>query len=110
MRTTKQKHKARAKTEEARSAKRKVPAKTHEAIVSFATRIAADNFLEWLCGSGEQQYWDWMASVERDEDGDITAVSFDYHTPNGGKFGPRVSTRLGRVSPTSSSAPKDGNG
>ena len=65
--------------------------------IEFATAKAADHFLEWLCGSGEQAYWECMTYRQEKEKGPITAVDFDYHTPNGGKFGPKVTTKLGRV-------------
>lgn len=51
----------------------------HDIIVKFPTKEAADHFASWLCGSGEQQYWDWMEYREDEEDGDITATSFHYH-------------------------------
>lgn len=45
-------------------------------------RIAAEEFLSWLCNSGEQGYWDGMESPQFDADadgkGDITIVKFDY--------------------------------
>lgn len=47
--------------------------------IEFATQKMLDHFASWLCGSGEQQYWHWMECREEDEDGDITAVEFDYH-------------------------------
>jgi hypothetical protein len=48
--------------------------------IEFASDEAARNFALWLCESGEQQYWDWMEYREREEeDGDITAVGFQYH-------------------------------
>ena len=65
--------------------------------IDFATEEAADHFLSWFCGSGEQAYWDWMQYREEEEGGNITAVRFDYHKPNGGEFGPKVATTLGRL-------------
>ncbi len=66
--------------------------------IDFANDEAADHFLSWLCNSGEQEYWMYMKYREEDdEDGDITALSFDYHKPNGGKFGPKVTTNCGRM-------------
>lgn len=47
--------------------------------IKFANKEALDHFASWLCGSGEQQYWDWMETREQEEDGDITAVDFHYH-------------------------------
>ena len=43
----------------------------------FDNERAAHHFLSWLCGSGEQQYWEWMSYREEEEEGDIT-VGFDY--------------------------------
>jgi hypothetical protein len=47
--------------------------------IKFANEAAAHHFASWLCGAGEQDYWQWMECREQDEDGDITAVDFDYH-------------------------------
>ena len=47
--------------------------------IEFATEEAADHFLSWFCGSGEQAYWDWMQYREEEEDGNITAVRFETH-------------------------------
>lgn len=52
--------------------------------VEFDNEEALDHFAIWLCESGEQQYWEWMAVRETEEDGDITAVDFDYHNKKGG--------------------------
>lgn len=49
--------------------------------IEFDNPEAAEHFASWLCGSGEQQYWDYMEYRERDEDGDITATEFHYHGP-----------------------------
>lgn len=48
--------------------------------IEFDNEYAAKHFMDWLCGSGEQEYWMWMEYREEDEDGDITALSFDYDT------------------------------
>lgn len=53
----------------------------------FDNEEAAENFLSWLCNSGEQQYWDWMENVEPDEKGPVTVVSFDYWQNDNKKFG-----------------------
>lgn len=47
--------------------------------IVFANEKAAHHFASWLCGSGEQQYWQWMENVEDDEGGDITVLSFEYN-------------------------------
>lgn len=48
-------------------------------IIKFANKEAANHFAHWLCGSGEQQYWNWMEYRESEENGDITATEFHYH-------------------------------
>jgi hypothetical protein len=48
--------------------------------IEFDNRRAAHHFAAWLCGSGEQEYWQWQEYREQDEDkGNITAVEFHYH-------------------------------
>lgn len=48
--------------------------------IEFSNKKAAMHFAHWLCGSGEQQYWEWMEYREEDEEkGNITATSFHYH-------------------------------
>jgi len=47
--------------------------------IEFANQVALEHFASWLCGSGEQQYWQWMECREEDEAGDITATGFGYH-------------------------------
>jgi hypothetical protein len=47
--------------------------------IKFANEEAAIHFASWLCGAGEQDYWQWMECREDEEDGDITATSFHYH-------------------------------
>jgi len=47
--------------------------------IKFANEAAAAHFALWLCEGGEQDYWDWMEYREREEEGDITAIEFDYH-------------------------------
>jgi hypothetical protein len=44
---------------------------------------AAEHFLSWLCGQGEQDYWLWMEYREQEEDGDITITSFKYDFSTG---------------------------
>ncbi len=55
----------------------------------FDNEETAEHFISWLCGSGEQQYWQWMECREEDEDGDITVTDFDYWggTKDGDEFG-----------------------
>jgi len=45
---------------------------------NFATEEAANHFKSWLCGSGEQGYWEWMKCREDEEEGSITGLEFDY--------------------------------
>jgi len=47
--------------------------------IKFANKEAAKYFAEWLCGAGEQDYWNWMECREEDEDGNITVIDFNYH-------------------------------
>jgi len=68
--------------------------------IEFDNEEAADHFLSWLCGSGEQSYWEWMEYREQEKDGDITAISFDYHggTNKGSEFGKHpIIARCGRL-------------
>ena len=53
-------------------------------VIEFDNEKARHHFAMWLCESGEQDYWDWMSVRETEEDGSITAVSFDYHNRRGG--------------------------
>lgn len=46
--------------------------------IVFDNPEAAEHFALWLCESGEQKYWEWMRIREEEEDGDITAINFDY--------------------------------
>jgi hypothetical protein len=52
----------------------------HTVKIHLDNEAAAKHFLKWLCGSGEQKYWQWMECREEEEDGPITAVDFDYWT------------------------------
>lgn len=51
--------------------------------IKFANEAAAEHFVSWLSGAGEQDYWLWMECREEMEGGDITAVEFDYHSGDG---------------------------
>lgn len=42
--------------------------------IEFANNKAAEHFLSWLCGQGEQDYWNWMACREEEEQGQVIAV------------------------------------
>ena len=53
--------------------------------IEFANEAAAKHFASWLCGAGEQDYWMWMECREQEEEGNITAVSFDYHNEDATK-------------------------
>ncbi len=55
----------------------------------FDNDEAAQHFISWLSGQGEQSYWDWMSIREEEENGPITAVKIDYHggTRDGEQFG-----------------------
>ena len=49
--------------------------------IEFDNPEAAKHFASWLCEQGEQDYWNWMEYREQEEDGDITALRFNYHGP-----------------------------
>lgn len=51
-----------------------------------------EHFVTWLCESGEQLYWDWMAEQESQEDGDITVLTFEYGKAKKGL----ITTKCGR--------------
>jgi hypothetical protein len=44
----------------------------------FDNAAVAHYFIEWLCGVGEQDYFQYMECREKEQDGDITATEFDY--------------------------------
>lgn len=46
--------------------------------IKFDNASAAEYFMTWLSEMGEQDYWEWMGIAETEQDGDVTAVSFDY--------------------------------
>ena len=46
--------------------------------INFANKKAAKHFMSWLCEAGEQDYWLYMEAREGEENGDITALVFDY--------------------------------
>ncbi|HTK04529.1 MAG TPA: hypothetical protein VL500_03005 [Candidatus Eisenbacteria bacterium] len=55
-----------------------------EVTFRFENREAASHFLHWLCGQGEQDYWNWMEYREKGEPGPITGLRFHYHKPGHG--------------------------
>jgi hypothetical protein len=60
----------------------KKSSKTKKTIIKieFDNDEAAMGFASWLCGSGEQAYWNWQEAREEEEtEGDVTAIHFDYH-------------------------------
>jgi hypothetical protein len=48
-------------------------------VFEFESEEALLHFKSWLCGSGEQDYWQWMECREGEEEGNITALKIDYH-------------------------------
>ncbi len=50
--------------------------------IDLGSQKAAQHFIKWLCGQGEQDYWIWMECREIEETGDITAVNFQYDYEN----------------------------
>ena len=69
---------------------------TESLTFQFENLEAAEHFKSWLCGSGEQYYWDWMVERESEEDGDITGIHFNYND------GDLVIVKCGRFSDSSS--------
>jgi hypothetical protein len=47
--------------------------------IEFDNIKAMKHFASWLCGQGEQDYWQWMECREQEETGNITVLDFDYH-------------------------------
>lgn len=47
--------------------------------IEFDNDEALHHFAIWLSEQGEQDYWQWMEYREDVEDGDITAIKFNYH-------------------------------
>jgi hypothetical protein len=45
----------------------------------FDNPEALNQFALWLCGAGEQDYWNWMECREQEQTGNITATNFNYH-------------------------------
>ena len=45
----------------------------------FDSPVVREHFAMWLCNCAEQDYWQYMEYREQEYDGNITAVSFDYH-------------------------------
>lgn len=58
-----------------------------------AERVAAEHFMSWLSGQGEQDYWNWMEYREQEEAGNITITAFNYKYEKG-----EATLELGRVS------------
>lgn len=50
-------------------------------VIKFDSKEARRHFALWLCGSGEQHYWDDMRAAEEEHGGNITAIHFGYHGP-----------------------------
>lgn len=69
------------------------PKESYPLVVEFDNPEARYQFAAWLCGSGEQHYWDWMEYREMDHDGPITVLNFDYDFKNG-----IIKTKTGRNS------------
>lgn len=65
--------------------------------IEFDNPEAREHFAQWLCNSGEQDYWESMRYREAETPGPITAVEFEYHGPTGArtKRGRAVKTFLG---------------
>ena len=55
---------------------------TSNLIIEFPNDELARNFAEWLCESGEQDYWMYQECQEND------TVTFDYHSGPRNEFVP----------------------
>ena len=64
--------------------------------IKFANEKAALGFASWLCEMGEQEYWEYQKCREEDEEGDITAIMFDYHGPEDKTKKLTATTRYGK--------------
>jgi len=73
------------------------PSNKFTAKIEFDNEKAARHFLYWLCESGEQSYWLWQECREQAEDGDITAIDFDYHHGKGFAEDLKVIAKCGRL-------------
>jgi hypothetical protein len=89
------------------------PVTPRDITIKFASEEAAQHFALWLCERGEQEYWDWMRYREEEEEGNITATSFEYHGPedeskaktDASRYGKfmcdwTIRTHLGRLTPS----------
>jgi len=47
--------------------------KSYKLVFEFPSVETREEFVSWLCGSGEQHYWDWCFCID-----DRPAVVFDY--------------------------------
>ena len=57
--------------------KNKSAAKPSIISISFDNKNAAEGFMEWLCGDGEQMYWEWMKFREQEDfSKNLTALTF----------------------------------
>ena len=61
----------------------------------FSNDKAAQHFVGWLSGQGEQDYWQWMEYREYEESGDITALAFNCYGKDKDKF--YIPTECGRL-------------
>jgi hypothetical protein len=48
--------------------------------IEFDNQDTLEYFKNWLAGSGEQDYWDWMSYRDAAYEEDITVVVFHYNT------------------------------
>jgi hypothetical protein len=55
-------------------------------VIEFQNEKAAQIFGTWLCELGEQDYWNWMEYREEEQEGNITAVQFEYYSPIDEKY------------------------
>ncbi len=51
----------------------------HTVKIKFHSEQSAIMFLEWMCESGEQEYWNYCEHRDEDELADDGVVTFNYH-------------------------------
>lgn len=68
----------------------KTETETTKVEINFENLAAAQQFVDWLNGQGEQDYWTWMEYREQEESGKITATRFIYNDL-------QVDTKCGRL-------------
>jgi ABC-type Fe3+ transport system substrate-binding protein len=64
--------------------------------INFSNEEAARQFIDWLDGQGEQDYWTWMEYREEENDNpELTATEFIYDVND--KSNLEINTKSGRM-------------